>query len=165
MRVLVRTTNAALVALGKSIVLGLVCFLSLASVFNVEPAGAQEYWPRHYPPYNAANPRPDLLPRGLYNAWVPYRAAYNRPTYLGGLAAHVIEPTSQEAMSWEENVVRGYYGTHCPTPVRTYYYPKPWEVLLTGPRPSGENSDQELTVEPKDNDLVPENPNPAVQRY
>lgn len=128
-------------------------------------ANAQDIWPRHYPPYNGANPRPDLLPRGLYNAWVPYRKAYNRPTYVGGLLAHTIEPSSQEAMSWEENHANGYYHTHCPTPIRLYYYPKPWEVLNTGVRPSGENLNDQFRPQQEVNDLIPENPDPAVQRY
>ncbi len=127
-------------------------------------ASAQEYWPRHYPPYNAANPRPDLLPRGLYDAWVPYRAKYNRPTYLGGLIAHTIEPSSQEAVSWEENVALGYYKTHCPTPIRNYYHPKPWEVLETGARPAG-NQEDEFRPDIAPAELTPTNPSPAIQRF
>ena len=124
---------------------------------------ADEYWPRHYPPYNGANPRPDLLPRGLYNAYVPYRKAYNRPTFLGGYAAHVIEPSSQEAMSWEENRTLHRYRTHEPTPIKSYCYPKPWEVLETGPRPAGGEKIYDPQISPAE--LVPENPDPAIQRF
>ncbi len=138
----------------------------VVTAFLSATVSAQTYWPpEHMPYYNGANPRPDLIPRGLYNAWVPYRKAYNRPSYLGGFAAHVIEPTSQEAMSWKENHENGYYKTHCPTPIKHYYYPKPWEVLNTGARPSGEASNSQFSGENTTNDLVPENPNPSVQRY
>lgn len=145
-----------------------MCLLALV-VYGVSgwanSANAQDVWPRHYPPYNGANPRPDFFPRTLYNAWTPYRKAYNRPSYLGGLIAHTIEPSSQEAMSWEENQANGMYRTHCPTPIRMYYHPKPWEVLNTGVRASGEKKDDQFKPEEQTNDLVPENPEPAVQRY
>lgn len=131
-------------------------------------ATAWETWPRHYPPYNPYDPRPDLLPRWIYYDWVPYRAAYNRPTYVGGLTAHLIEPSSQEAMSWEENVQNGRYKTHCPTPVKAYWYPKPWEVLETGARPNTREPEalfDGATIELPPADLTPDNPSPAVQRF
>ena len=84
--------------------------------------------------YDPADQRPDLLPHPIYNAWVPYRAEYNRPRFVGGYLAYKFEPTSQEAMSWKENYCNGMYGTHCPTPIARYYYPKPWEALDVGPR-------------------------------
>ncbi len=38
-------------------------------------------------------------------------------------------------MVWRENVAEGRYdGKNCPPVFKTYYYPKPWEVLQTGPR-------------------------------
>ncbi len=141
--------------------------LSLAFIALLSPGSSQAYgqtihqkFDQHYNPYD---PRPDLLPRVIYDAWVPYRKAYNRPTFLGGYAAHVIEPSSLEAMSWEENHARGYYKTHCPTPIRGYYYPKPWEMLETGPRPSLEGDATASQTPPVS--LTPENPSPAIQRY
>lgn len=86
------------------------------------------------PPYDPADPRPDLFPHPIYNTTSSYRAVYNRPRYLGGYLAYVVEPSSQEAMAWHENKCNGYYGTRIPTPVRTYWYPKPWEAMNTGPR-------------------------------
>ena len=39
-------------------------------------------------------------------------------------------------MSWQENYCAGNYDKHHTPPMyKTYYYPKPWEVLLTGARP------------------------------
>ncbi len=61
--------------------------------------------------YDPADQRPDLLPHPIYNAWVPYRAEYNRPRFVGGYLAYKMEPTSQEAMSWKENYCNGMYGT------------------------------------------------------
>ncbi len=68
-------------------------------------------------------------------AWVPYRFEKNRPRYVGGWIAAKIEPTSQEAMSWREHKAAGSYRQHAPGYVKTYYYPKPWEVLPIDPRP------------------------------
>ena len=143
----------------------IVLSVLVGSLASSASAQAQNYWPRHYPLYNAVDPRPDFLPRYLYDAWVPYRAAYNRPTFVGGFLAHTIEPISQEAMSWEENVNRGYYKTHCPTPVRLYLYPKPWEVLETGPRPVADGTQDEFDLALPPADLTPNNPSPAIQRY
>lgn len=82
------------------------------------------------------DPRPDILPHPFYYAHTEYRRAYNRPRYTTGWIAEKISPTSQEAMVWQENVQAGRYaGKHCPPVYKTYYYPKPWEVLQTGPRP------------------------------
>jgi hypothetical protein len=91
--------------------------------------------------FNPANPRPDLFRKPIYQAWVPYRAAYNRPTYLGGKMASIIEPTSQEAYGWEVAKARGDYqksSLHqpCKTPVAGYFYPKPWEALPIEARPN-----------------------------
>jgi hypothetical protein len=86
--------------------------------------------------FNPADPRPDFLPRTLYNAWVPYRAEYNRPTRIGGHIAAVISPTSQEAMSWHIHHANGDYRCKRPGYVPIYNYPKPWEVLPTLARPN-----------------------------
>lgn len=89
------------------------------------------------PTFNVTrDPRPDILPHPFYYAHTEYRRAYNRPRFVPGWIAAQIEPTSQEAMVWYENLQRGRYdGKHCPPLYKTYYYPKPWEVLQTGPRP------------------------------
>ncbi len=85
---------------------------------------------------HTADPRPDILPHPFYYAHTEYRRAYNRPRYTSGWIADKISPTSQEAMVWQENVQAGRYaGKHCPPLYKTYYYPKPWEVLQTGARP------------------------------
>lgn len=80
--------------------------------------------------------RADLWSWPLYNAWVPYRKEMNRPRFVGGYIASKIEPTSQEAMSWREHHAEGAYRDHRAGYVKTYYYPKPWEVLPIDPRPA-----------------------------
>ncbi len=86
-------------------------------------------------PYNG-DPRPDILPYYIHHLVPEYRRVYNRPRFLVGLMAHVIEPTSQEAMVWEENHQAGAYSRkHCPPRYKRYFAPKPWEVLLTSSRP------------------------------
>jgi hypothetical protein len=82
------------------------------------------------------DPRPDILPHPFYYAHTEYRRAYNRPRFIPGWIAAQIEPSSQEAMVWYENLQAGRYDEkHMPPVYKTYYYPKPWEVLQTGPRP------------------------------
>lgn len=81
-----------------------------------------------------ADPRPDIFAHRFYQRWVPYRTIYHRPTFVGGYIAHLIEPSSQEAMSWEDNYRNGYYGTRKPTPIAMYCFPKPWEALDICPR-------------------------------
>ena len=76
-----------------------------------------------------------------------YRRSFQRPSYLGGKIAHTIAPSSQEAIAWHRSDHAGLYdnngikglinGKHCP-PQRVqqyFFYPKPWEVLNTRPRP------------------------------
>lgn len=89
------------------------------------------------PTFNhTADPRPDILAHPFYYAHTEYRRAYNRPRDFPGWLAYKIEPSSQEAMVWCENVRAGNYDSkHMPPMCKTYYYPKPWEALLTGPRP------------------------------
>jgi hypothetical protein len=86
--------------------------------------------------FNPANPRPDFLPHTHYNNWVSYREKYNRPHPIGGHIAALIEPTSQEAMSWCLHDANGDYRCKRPGYVPIYNYPKPWEVLPTRPRPN-----------------------------
>jgi hypothetical protein len=93
--------------------------------------------------FHTADPRPDILPHPIYNAYTPFRLRYNRPRFLTGWLAAQIEPTSQEAMVWAENLQVGNYDRkHTPPMYKRYYYPKPWEVLLTGPRPDFPNAKQ-----------------------
>jgi hypothetical protein len=89
----------------------------------------------HYAHFDPQDPRPDFFKHRIYNAWVPYRKAHNRPTYIGGKVAAVIEPTSQEAMAWHISKKNGDYRNHRPGSIPTYYYPKPWEALEIGARP------------------------------
>jgi hypothetical protein len=85
---------------------------------------------------DTCDPRPDILPYWLHDWHQDYRSVYNRPRYWPGRIAHTIEPTSQEAMVWcEANQMGLYNGRNCPPAFKQYYYPKPWEILQTGPRP------------------------------
>ncbi|MCA9194573.1 MAG: hypothetical protein KDB03_22535 [Planctomycetales bacterium] len=82
------------------------------------------------------DPRPDILPHPIYDSYVEYRRAYNRPRFWSGWIAYKIEPTSQEAMVWCENYREGRYEKkHMPPVYKRYFAPKPWEVLPIGPRP------------------------------
>lgn len=87
-------------------------------------------------PERRGEPRADYWTRPIHNAWVPYRKEMNRPRFVTGYMLSKIEPTSQEAMSWEEHHAEGAYRNHRPGYVKTYYYPKPWEVLPIDPRPA-----------------------------
>jgi hypothetical protein len=83
-----------------------------------------------------ADPRPDILPRPFYDNHTEYRAQYNRPRFYTGWLAYEVSRTSQEAMVWQENYCAGNYERHHTPPMcKTYYYPKPWEVLMVGARP------------------------------
>ncbi len=97
------------------------------------------YLPTYYerPTLNdTCDPRPNILPDQLYNHHTPYRRIYNRPRDVFGYIAHVIEPTSQEAMTWWENKCAGRYDTkNAPPMCKKYWYPKPWEALNVEPRP------------------------------
>ncbi len=91
------------------------------------------------------DPRPDILPRPFYDNHVEYRARYNRPTFIGGFLAYEMSRTSQEAMTWKENYCAGNYDQHHMPPVyKTYYYPKPWEVLTVGARPDFASAKQQV---------------------
>jgi hypothetical protein len=90
----------------------------------------------HEAHFNPLNPRPDILPRTLYNAWVPYRKEFNRPHPIGGHVAAIIEPSSQEAMAWCLHDANGDYRCHRPGYIPMYNYPKPWEMLTIEPRPN-----------------------------
>ncbi|MBX3422988.1 MAG: hypothetical protein KF752_15645 [Pirellulaceae bacterium] len=85
---------------------------------------------------NTCDPRPDILPERWLDCWDDYRSNHNRPRHFSGWLAHVIEPSSQEAMVWCEAKRLGLYQTkHSPPLCRRYMLPKPWEQLQTGPQP------------------------------
>jgi hypothetical protein len=85
---------------------------------------------------DTCDPRPDILPYWLHDWHVDYRQIYNRPRYWPGRIAHMVEPTSQEAMVWCEANREGLYnGKNCPPSFKQYNFQKPWEILQTGPRP------------------------------
>ncbi len=116
-------------------------FTLLVSVPSVS-ANAKNPFTAYLPSYHerptmnvTCDPRPNILPDELYNHHTPYRRIYNRPQDLVGYIAHVVEPTSQEAMSWWENKCAGRYDTKHAAPMcKRYYYPKPWEALNVEPR-------------------------------
>jgi hypothetical protein len=112
---------------GKRLSLGLVVLSSLGSFAQSVRA---DY------PVRRTEARADLRGPSIYSSWVPYRKEMNRPRFIGGYIASKIEPTSQEAMSWREHHAEGAYRDHRPGYVKTYYYPKPWEVLPIDPRPA-----------------------------
>jgi hypothetical protein len=97
------------------------------------------------PTFNITNdPRPDILPHPFYYAHTEYRRAYNRPRFTIGWAASWAAPSSQEAMVWSENLAHGNYDQkHMPPMYKRYCAPKPWEVLLTGPRPDFQRADDQ----------------------
>lgn len=74
-------------------------------------------------------PLGNLLPRS-------YAARYNRPSYITGRIAYTIEPSSQEAMSWQRAWQRGDYANHAPRVEQRYMFAKPWEVLEVGAKPA-----------------------------
>ena len=84
--------------------------------------------------------RPNILPYHILRSIPEHRQVYNRPTYFGGKIANIIEPTSQEAMSWETNYKNGNYRNHAGRCVPLYMYPKPWEVINTRSRPGDPES-------------------------
>lgn len=91
----------------------------------------------HVPP-PPIRPRFEPIPPLGNNLPPSYRRVYNRPTWAGGKIAYLIAPSSQEAMSWHENVHRGAYRNHAGRIEPMYMYPKPWEMLPVGPRPAPE---------------------------
>ena len=103
------------------------------------------------------DPRPDILPRPFYDNHTEYRARYNRPRFYTGFLAYEVSRTSQEAMVWKENYCAGNYDQHHMPPVyKTYYYPKPWEVLTVGARPdfaSGKPETQRVPALNKSEDI------------
>ena len=91
-----------------------------------------------YPYFDLIGPVGNHLP-------MSYRRRYNRPRYLGGKIAYYIAPSSQEAMAWHDAAHRHYYRDHRPRIEKHFFYPKPWEGLRIGPRPSTAPDDQPVT--------------------
>lgn len=121
-----------------SMVVSATCLM--APVFSGNCVGAER------PTFNkgTCDPRPDILPSWLLDCTAgEYRRIYNRPRYVNGWLAHVVEPSSQEAMVWCEAKQMGLYQKpHQPAMYKQYYVPKPWEILNTGPRPDYAKSNQ-----------------------
>lgn len=109
----------------------------VSSVHAVNPFSSYLPFYHERPTHNqTCDPRPNILPDSLYNHHAPYRLSHNRPRYVVGYLATIVEPSSQEAMAWHENYCQGNYETkHAPAVCKTYMYPKPWEALNVGPRP------------------------------
>ncbi len=116
----------------------------------------------HYAHFNPYDPRPDFFRLPIYNAWVPYRKMHNRPTYIGGKVAAVIEPTSQEAMAWHISKANGDYRNHRPGSIPTYYYPKPWESLQIEARPLQEVGVIESQIDQNQTDSSQNGVNPGL---
>ena len=76
-----------------------------------------------------------------------HRRKFNRPTNWQGWIAYRIAPTSPEAMSWHRAQHAGAYND----PKRRsrieyhYFYPKPWEAMQIGQRPTA-------TIQPQRDD-------------
>lgn len=109
----------------------------LSSMFVLFVVAANSVQAAERPTLNhTCDPRPDILAHPFYYAHTEYRRAYNRPRDIPGWIAHKIAPESLEAMVWCENVQAGNYEQKDMPPMcKTYYYPKPWEAMLTGARP------------------------------
>jgi len=111
-----------------SAVLVSACFVAMAA-----PGRSGDWLSGTY--LDPAMQREDILSHHIWNALPEYRKTYNRPRYISGYAAHIIEPSSQEAMAWQTNYCNGNYARHSGPYVPHYYYPKPWESLKTSGRP------------------------------
>ena len=138
----------------------------LTTIGSTAPTSTLFAAPPERPTFNnTADPRPNILPDWVYNHREPYRLRYNRPPYHAGKALYyVISPTSQEALSWKENLDEGRYnGKDCPPVYKSYMYPKPWEVLNTGPRPTFASMDKPVPVQLAPA-TVPPNPPPASKK-
>lgn len=132
---------------------GLVCTASIAASCDGHAAPPERPTLNH-----TADPRPNILPNGLYNFWTPYRLQKNRPTNVIGHAAYYFAPQSQEAMVWAENHAQGHYHPHHqPAYFKQYYYPKPWEALTVGPRPDHQHHGG-MQQSPADGETVPATP-------
>lgn len=111
-------------------------FASLLTVL-IGLIGAADQAAAQWPNWAAkpVRPRIDVIPPLGNHLPYSHAARLNRPSYLVGKSAYMIEPSSREAMAWQRAKQRGHYANHAPRMVTHYLYPKPWEVLGTGPRP------------------------------
>ena len=129
----------------------LTCLLLLAATGSPTMAHFphRETKPVH-PRYDVIGPVGNCLPPS-------YRRVYNRPTWLGGKIAHMIAPSSQEAMAWHNAEHMGLYDEHHhPRVEQHYFFPKPWEALKVGarrpvdePAPAGEDEGMLDNAEPQ----------------
>jgi len=124
-----------------------VVFIGAILCVSLDANTSRVYAGDHYAHFNPADPRPDFFDWPLYKAWTPYRKTFNRPTYVGGHIAAVIEPTSQEAMAWKIANDKGDYKCNRPGYIPTYYYPKPWEALETEARSGDLQSKQSTFIQ------------------
>lgn len=121
-------------------ILALSCVISASTAWGHPPYGHEQ---KHK---HLVDADPDIA-GAVQNALpLSYRERYNRPRFVGGMFAYLVSPNSLEALSWHENMHRGsYWPPHQPPVCKKYYYPKPWEVLPTGPRPDIKVSDMEVS--------------------
>lgn len=104
------------------------------SAIGSDPVNAHPPDKQHQPVhqrYDVIGPLGNRLPAG-------HRRKYNRPSYIGGKISYWIAPSSQEAMSWHRAVHSGAYKAPKKHQYiyQQYFYPKPWQLLPVGPRPS-----------------------------
>lgn len=113
------------------------CHFALVSVATL---GCLETATAHEPnrACDPVTPRVDLIGPIGNNLPIGHRRKYNRPSYLEGKLAYLIAPSSQEAMAWHHAEHTGAYTDEkkCHRYERHYWYPKPWQVLRVGQRPS-----------------------------
>ncbi len=124
------------------------CLLSVACLGSLQAHHPDRDAKPVRPPFNLIGPLGNRLP-------MSYRRRYNRPTNLGGKIAYYIAPTSQEAMQWHKSAHRGYYQNDAPRMVDYYFYPKPWEVIRIGARPSLDPNPDEDQMELPPMELPP----------
>lgn len=89
-------------------------------------------------------PRIDLIPPLGVKLSPSYARLHNRPSRrVGGWADH-LAPTSREAIAWNEAKSQQAYKQKRGRLEKHYFYPKPWEGLLLGPRPHTVQADDGL---------------------
>lgn len=119
-----------------------IAILGVASLACVQTVAAHEPNRECGP----VTPRVDLIGPIGNNLPIGHRRKYNRPSYLEGKIAYKIAPSSQEAMAWHHAEHTGAYSDEkkCQRYERHYWYPKPWQVLRVGQRPSVLEAPQDL---------------------
>lgn len=104
-------------------------------------------------------PRIEVIPPLGTSMKMSHRRKYNRPSNWGGKIMYYIAPSSQEAMAWHSATHRGLYENDRPRIVTHYFYPKPWEAMVIGPRPrTTQPTDlrRQLDTEISADDIAPE---------